>query len=126
MRVIVIWCQMPKEGEGSEFDASGVLRISAQCKKIPKLESVYFYFRCLKENFLAIVTVGIDLRARPSVCEFSQFSLRGFEIEFAAITKAASSGYTGAGPIRACYGAGCANHRGHASHSSTLQKYLRE
>ena len=40
--------------------------------------------------------------------------------------KAVSSGYTGAGPIRARYSAGCANHFGHPSHSSKLQKYLRE
>jgi hypothetical protein len=40
--------------------------------------------------------------------------------------KAASSVYTGAGPIRACYNAGCANHRRHASQGRALQTHLRE
>jgi hypothetical protein len=40
--------------------------------------------------------------------------------------KAASSVHTGAGPIRACYDAGPANHLRHASHSSALQTHLRE
>ena len=40
--------------------------------------------------------------------------------------KAASSVHTGAGPIRACYNAGCANHRGRASQGGALQKHLRE
>ena len=34
--------------------------------------------------------------------------------------------HTGAGPIRACYNAGCANHRRHASQGGALRKYLRE
>ena len=40
--------------------------------------------------------------------------------------KAVSSVYTGAGPIRACYNAGCANHRSRASQGGTLQIHLRE
>ena len=40
--------------------------------------------------------------------------------------KAVSSVHTGAGPIRACYNAGWANHRRHASHGSALQTHLRE
>ena len=37
----------------------------------------------------------------------------------------ASSVHTGAGPIRACYNAGCANHRRRASQASALQTHLR-
>ena len=40
--------------------------------------------------------------------------------------KAASSVYTGAGPIRACYNAGYDNHRRHASQVSALQTHLCE